>query len=318
MARKGDGSTGTFTDSGNAASSFTRYTISAVIQSSAQPGTAGVTKPFSFADSGSNYDVSFCWDHTANPQTIFHRRSSGSYDHATITVPSQLSANTWYVVTVSYDGTNLNIYLNGSLQTQVASADPTAAFNPTFAVFAGSAGGSNFFGGQCAEVALWNVALQAGEIAALGKYVSPLLVRPTSLTHYWPLIRDPVPGFGGSFTTTGTTTVQTHPAVFYATNVHIYGPITTVAGAAKNASWSSHVTFAGPGFNIALSATMTSAVAFTSTFSLPPAFTQPVVFSSVFSSNAFGPESTRVNFRSVFSSAGPDLITSTFREFARR
>lgn len=47
---------------------------------------------------------------------------------------------------------------------------------------------TGFFGGDIAEAAIWNVALSAAEIAALGAGVSPLLVRPLALVAYWPLL----------------------------------------------------------------------------------------------------------------------------------
>lgn len=47
-----------------------------------------------------------------------------------------------------------------------------------------------FFSGRLAEVAIWTVALDAAEVAALGKGFSPLLIRPTSLAAYWPLDRN--------------------------------------------------------------------------------------------------------------------------------
>src|SRR6185295_4330669 len=47
---------------------------------------------------------------------------------------------------------------------------------------------SNFGAGRMAEVAIWGgVLLDAAEAVALGKGVSPLLVRPTALQYYWPL-----------------------------------------------------------------------------------------------------------------------------------
>lgn len=42
-----------------------------------------------------------------------------------------------------------------------------------------------YFSGKIAEAAIWSVALDAGEIAALAKGFCPLLIRPTSLVAYW-------------------------------------------------------------------------------------------------------------------------------------
>lgn len=48
-------------------------------------------------------------------------------------------------------------------------------------------GGVDYVGNVC-EVACWNVALDAVEMAALANWVSPLLIRPTGLIAYWPII----------------------------------------------------------------------------------------------------------------------------------
>lgn len=44
------------------------------------------------------------------------------------------------------------------------------------------------FSGDIAEVGFWNVALTAGEVAALAKGVRPLLIRPASLVAYYPIM----------------------------------------------------------------------------------------------------------------------------------
>lgn len=55
---------------------------------------------------------------------------------------------------------------------------------------------SNYLDGAIADVAIWDVALDDDEVAALGKGVSPLLIRPQNLKAYWPLfgVADPEPG----------------------------------------------------------------------------------------------------------------------------
>ena len=188
-----------------------RYSAHFFYQNGSAPGTAVVHKPFSVADSGANYDLSFCWDHTSVAKTWFHRRSSGSYDSVT---HSALSASTWYGLGASYDGTNVDIYKNGAADGSTASADPFSDA-PTPCALAGNGGTANFDDGTIAEVALWNTALSASEFGSLGKGVSPLLIRPGSLVIYWPLIRDVVPTFG-NITSGGGLTVDTHPPIFEA------------------------------------------------------------------------------------------------------
>lgn len=45
-----------------------------------------------------------------------------------------------------------------------------------------------YLNGDLAEVAIWTVALDDAEVASLAAGVSPLLVRPTALAAYWPLL----------------------------------------------------------------------------------------------------------------------------------
>lgn len=60
--------------------------------------------------------------------------------------------------------------------------------------------------GNIAEAGIWDVALTDDEVASLAKGFSPLLIRPTSLVAYWPLIGkyspeiDVVGGFGMTIT----------------------------------------------------------------------------------------------------------------------
>ena len=132
-------------------------------------------------------------------------------------------------VAMTWDGgttaTSIKGYVNG---TQV---DTTSSTTGTFAAASTSfvdlqigyqhTGGGVFndtFNGNLAEIALWSVALDAGELIALGKYFSPSLVRPQSLIAYYPLIgrASPEPDLTGK---TGDATVTNaaaiaHPRIF--------------------------------------------------------------------------------------------------------
>jgi len=44
--------------------------------------------------------------------------------------------------------------------------------------------------GKLAEVAIWNVALTAAEIATLAEGFLPTFIKPESLISYYPLVRD--------------------------------------------------------------------------------------------------------------------------------
>lgn len=70
------------------------------------------------------------------------------------------------------------------------------------------------YAGDLAEFANWSVVLTADEIASLAKRASPLLIRPSALVGYTPMVRDvfDVRGVNGAPTLTGTAVAE-HPPV---------------------------------------------------------------------------------------------------------
>lgn len=82
-----------------------------------------------------------------------------------------------------------SIYVNGVLET----TDTTVvgnAFTPDrfdLATLDNGAGKTDHLEGDLWEWAVWNVALTAPEIAALGKRFAPPLIRPQSLLSYYPM-----------------------------------------------------------------------------------------------------------------------------------
>jgi hypothetical protein len=82
------------------------------------------------------------------------------------------------------------------------------------------ADGTANFVGDLAEWAVWLAALDAAEMAALAKGVSPLLIRPAALVAYWPIHGSASPepdwwrnGLGG--TLTGTPAQADHTRIVY-------------------------------------------------------------------------------------------------------
>lgn len=69
-------------------------------------------------------------------------------------------------------------------------------------------------GDRIAEVGVWNVALSDDEIAALGKGISPLLVRPQNLVAYLPLIRGLVDPKGNAFAVVGSLSAADHTTIY--------------------------------------------------------------------------------------------------------
>jgi hypothetical protein len=123
--------------------------------------------------------------------------------------------NAWHhIVGVFTSNTSRSLYLDGVFQ-----ATDTANFNVgnTWGVMVGKTGETTIFNTDIAEVAIWDVALTAADIAILSGAVSPLHVRPQSLVRYCPMIGGGSTEIdlmsGNGLTATGSPTVKTHPRV---------------------------------------------------------------------------------------------------------
>ncbi len=77
---------------------------------------------------------------------------------------------------------------------------------------AGSLGA--YHNGRIAEVAVWNVALTAEEVALLATGLQPDQVEPAALRFYAPLVRNIVDRFGAPLSASSGTTVADHPRIF--------------------------------------------------------------------------------------------------------
>lgn len=107
---------------------------------------------------------------------------------ASITGSTTLSSNTWYFVTITYDGVNVKMYLNG-----VSDATPISTsislFTASVNTEIGKRASSQYFNGLVDEVGFWNRALTATEVGilyagGLGKQLNSL---PNSTKLYMPL-----------------------------------------------------------------------------------------------------------------------------------
>lgn len=135
---------------------------------------------------------------------------------STTTVSSVL--NVWTHLLGTYDGSNVKIYVNGSLQ------GTTAQFGIINSTAGSSVGigidpenGQPFFAGRIAEPLIWNVDLVANEAIALAKGCRATSVRPAFIVGYWPLngLTSPEPDLSGNVnngTLTGTAYAN-HPPI---------------------------------------------------------------------------------------------------------
>jgi len=106
-----------------------------------------------------------------------------------ITSATNISTGVWtHVCAKTTAGTGLSkLFLNGVLSTTATRTVTLGDTASNFVIGARGDGSTNPYDGKVAEVAVWNVALTDAEIAALGKGVSPFLVRPKNLMAYYSL-----------------------------------------------------------------------------------------------------------------------------------
>jgi hypothetical protein len=151
-----------------------------------------------------------------------------------------ISTGSWgHICAIKNSGSSRDVYLNGGGKgTSTTSLGGQSTTNSQIGLLTL---GSNFSpcNGDIAEVAIWNVALTAGEALALGSGASPLTIRPASLIRYWPFlgINSPEPNPLGTttMTLTGTSIQANHPPIFYPKRrpIGIYFPAVSTSGAKR-------------------------------------------------------------------------------------
>ena len=115
----------------------------------------------------------------------------------------------------AWDGANTTLTLYADGVSQGTNTSTMQFSSSAENIYLGSqAGSSEFYSGDEAESAFWNVALTAAEFAALAKGYSPLLVRRSALAMYVPAVRNIVDMVWPTVTPSGTS-VSTHPRMIY-------------------------------------------------------------------------------------------------------
>lgn len=111
--------------------------------------------------------------------------------------------------------TSRQAFLDGAAQTADATSVTITGVNRTLIGARINSTVGAFASGSIAEAAIWNVALNASELASLAKGIVPLKVRTPSLVFYAPLIRDVKDLHAAlALTDNGPSTKDDHPRIY--------------------------------------------------------------------------------------------------------
>jgi len=158
------------------------------------------------------------------------------------------TANTWHHACASIaSATSRIVYLNGANSTTDGTNKTPSGMTATqIGIIGPHTAGGQPFDGSIAEVAFWNVALTAADVAVLATGVCPLLVRPEALVAYIPCIGQDSPETtrfsGATFAVTGAA-AGAHPRILYSFADRAFGLV--VSGTIYTLSLSGTLTQTG-------------------------------------------------------------------------
>lgn len=133
-------------------------------------------------------DCNFLIRGTASGDTVEGVIRVGGTDYTTAGVDISSFNNTWVALTLTYDGSDLKLYVNGTEQSS-SPIGVTAISNSLDTLIAGSVNGlpgnsSDYFNGQVNVVNIYNTALDATQVQSLYDTYSPRFVTPTPPVTY--------------------------------------------------------------------------------------------------------------------------------------
>ena len=153
-------------------------------------------------------------------------RGSTGPDTQAATSTNTVSTGTWYRALAVVTSSAQTVYIDGTktagggvVTVPPAALDTLALARDNF---------TRYLDGRIAEAAVWSAALTDAEYASLNAGYSPMLIRPTSLVHYAPLLRGMTDRRGAAFSETGSGSVIEHPRVIYPRRKQTYA--TSVIG----------------------------------------------------------------------------------------
>ena len=148
---------------------LTTFTASLWLKADNAPSTSVTTQPLGKKATGSNYqNFIFSWSHQSSSfmQSIAFYDGSG-WPHTQI--QQTLSADTWYHLAGTYDGTDLKIYVNGVLDHTTSPGTTPLIGTGSLHIGAEFSTGNAAFPGDIDDVRVYNRALSDTEVDALYK-----------------------------------------------------------------------------------------------------------------------------------------------------
>lgn len=140
------------------------YSVAFWFKNDLRAPDATPTQPFSW-NSSNGQGIRFSWgDGTAGNRqawTLYY----GVTD--TLQYSAPLEQSKWYHIAVTYDGTDLKTYLNGSLDQSLAVGPAIDTGSDTVNIGAGAGGTTSFSDGTIDEIAVWNTDLTNAEVNSL-------------------------------------------------------------------------------------------------------------------------------------------------------
>jgi hypothetical protein len=282
MAREFDGAEGTLVVDGASVPEMAQggvFTVSAWIY----PDTVGEGSAGRIFDRRvSDYTLGA----TTNPLVAFYTTgtasigflngdSSGAVKAQQVGNSNSITLGQWQHVLVTYTDSGDrkgHIYVNGtevSYATDTAATGTLGTFGSNGDMTIGNYSEIRTFDGRLAEIAVYSEVLSAGDIASLAAANSPLLVRPSKLTNYWPMDGrggssagelDWVTGLVTGNPQTTKPTVVDHPRIIYPGRRAIWLP---TAGGASQITGTAALAFTAAATGIKGKTTGTAAVALT-------------------------------------------------------
>jgi len=149
---------------------LSNMTIAFWIKGDSAPGTSATE--VAIDKQGTNY--SFWWSH---PSSSYKQTFSFAPSYTPCQIQQALSADTWYHIAMSYDMTNMRIYVDGSLDNTVANTETPTTYSYPLGIGRGYIDTSGF-PGKIDDVRVFNRALSADEIARIISHPYEILQSP--------------------------------------------------------------------------------------------------------------------------------------------